>query len=40
MDVQYGMTGSFVFKAAVEFLKKKKSVSKEEFLKMDEASRA
>lgn len=39
MDVQYGMTGSFVFKAAVEFLKKKKSVSKEEFLKMDEASR-
>lgn len=40
MDVQYGITGSFVFKAAVEFLKKKKSVSKEEFLKMDEASRA
>ena len=40
MDVQYGMTGSFVFKAAVEFLKQKKSVSKEEFLKMDEASRA
>lgn len=40
MDVQYGMTGSFVFQAAVEFLKKKKSVSKEEFLKMDEASRA
>lgn len=29
-----------MFKAAVEFLKKKKSVSKEEFLKMDEASRA
>lgn len=40
MDVQYGMTGSFVFQAAVEFLKQKKSVSKEEFLKMDEASRA
>lgn len=40
MDVQYGSAGDFIFREAVEFLKKRKAVPKEEYLKLDGESRA
>lgn len=36
----YGLTGDFIFKEAVNFLKKKQPLSKEEYEALDEASRS